>query len=198
MNIASRKRAPPAIKNGGVVLFPTTGLYGIGADARNKAAVKTIFDIKKRPPEKPVLILIDGMKSLPGVVKTIPENAKKIMNAFWPGRVTLVFDAQENLPEVLTAGTGKIGVRLPLHPVAMALVTETGIPITGTSANLSGQPGAAMVRDIDPSVIEGVDMVLDVGTLKGGIGSTIVDVTTTPPTVLREGAISIEQIEATL
>lgn len=191
-------RAARIVQAGGLVLFPTTGLYGLGTDAMQPAAVQKIFDLKKRPPEKPVLILIDRVEALDRLVNTVPESALKIINAFWPGLVTMVFQARENLPDVLTAGTGKIGVRLPLHPVAKALVGMAGVPVTGTSANLSGQPGAAEVTEIDPAVTEGVDMVMDAGALMGGIGSTVVDVTTTPPRVLREGAVSAEQINAVL
>jgi L-threonylcarbamoyladenylate synthase len=190
------KRAASIIQDGGVVLFPTMGLYGLGTNAFNAGSVQQIFAIKKRPPEKPVLILIDHADALEQLVQEIPESAVRIMDAYWPGNVTLVFRASPALPEILTAGTGKIGIRLPRHPVARALVKQSGIPITGTSANLSGQPGCAEIKDIDPAVTQGANLVIDAGTLKGGIGSTVVDVTTVPPSILREGTVPSLRIEA--
>ncbi len=192
------KRAASIIQDGGVVLFPTTGLYGLGTNALNQEAVGKIFSLKKRPPEKPVLILIHHAGALDQLVQEIPESAVRIMDAYWPGNVTLVFRANPSLSSILTAGTKKIGVRLPMHPVAKELVKQVGLPITGTSANLSGQPGCAEIKDIDPAVTQGVDLVIDAGKLKGGIGSTVVDVTTTPPSILREGAVPASQIKAAL
>ena len=175
--------------NGGVVIFPTQSLYGLGANALDPRAVDRIFTIKNRPPEKPVLILVDNISDLDELVREIPPAAVRIMNACWPGGVTLVCHAKETLPPNLTAGTGKIGVRLPLHPVARHLVHFAGVPITGTSANPSGQPGCAEIGDIDAQVRKRIDMILDAGRLKGGVGSTIVDVTVSPPVILREGMV---------
>ena len=118
------------------------------------------------------------------------------MEHFWPGRVTLVFEAADSVPQALTAGTGKIGIRLPGHPVAVALVESLGGPLTGTSANLSGSPGCRRVDDLDPQLIQQLDMVLDAGPLKGGTGSTVVDVTREIPRVLRAGEISEKEIMA--
>jgi len=116
------------------------------------------------------------------------------MDQFWPGRVTLVFEAAGTLPHQLTAGTAKIGIRLPGHPVAAALVKSLGRPLTGTSANLSGRPGCRCIDDLDPQLIKQLDIVLDAGPLKGGTGSTVVDVTQDMPKILREGEISGKEI----
>jgi L-threonylcarbamoyladenylate synthase len=116
------------------------------------------------------------------------------MEAFWPGRVTLVFDARDTLPDSLTAQSGKIGVRLPGHPVAAAMVRQVKGPLTGTSANLSGRPGCYRLPDLDPQIAGQVDLVLDAGTLQGGVGSTVVDVTGEPPRILREGQVTAGQI----
>jgi L-threonylcarbamoyladenylate synthase len=182
------------IREGGVIVFPTQCLYGLGADARNAEAVARIFAIKQRAPTNPLLILIPGRSDLASVTDTIPLAAKRIMDVFWPGNVTLLFEANPSLPASLTAGTGKIGVRLPLHPVAAELVRKAGGPITGTSANLSGFPGAATIDELGPDITGQVDLILDAGVLKGGIGSTIVDITVVPPLVLREGAITAKII----
>ena len=186
------------ITGGGVVIFPTQGLYGLGANALDPRAVDRIFAIKKRPPEKPVLVLINSIPEMDALVREVPPAAVKIMNAFWPGGVTLVCRARDTLPSNLTSGTGKIGVRLPIHPVARHLVRLAAVPITGTSANLSGQAGCAKIDDIDRQVRRNVDMILDSGELKGGPGSTIVDVTVSPPRILREGVVPEPRIREIL
>ncbi len=190
--------AGKTIRSGGVVVFPAQCLYGLACDAANPDAVGKIFDLKQRPETKALLILINSPHQIPGLVKEIPEAARILMDAFWPGGITLVFGAADHLGETLTAGTGKIGIRLPAHPVARALVSAAGCPITGTSANLSGQPGCNRAADLPREITHGADQVLDAGQLKGGAGSTVVDVTTLPLTLLREGFISKGQIRTAL
>ena len=177
------------VRQGGVIVFPTQCLYGLGADAQNAESVDRIFRIKQRPPTSPLLILIPDVDVLSHLATEIPPAAIRLMERFWPGNVTLIFNAAASLPIGLTAGTGKIGVRPPLHPVAKALVREIGRPITGTSANLSGFPGCVRIAELAPQIVKTVDLILDAGPLKGGIGSTIVDVTVTPPRILREGIV---------
>lgn len=187
-------QAATIIKQGGVVVFPTWCLYGLAADAFNPDAIKRVFHIKKRPADNPVLILIKNRDELKKLVTDIPSSAQKIMDRFWPGRVTLIFNALSALPETLTAGTGKIGIRLPEHPTAMALVNELTNPITGTSANISGEKGCNNIKQMHQEVIQNTDMVLDSGSLKGGTGSTIIDVTCDPVHVIREGEVSSKDI----
>jgi L-threonylcarbamoyladenylate synthase len=188
------KEAAAVIKQGGVIVFPTRCLYGLGADAMNPDAVERIIEIKQRPQDNPILVLIDSDNQLEMLVEKIPSAADAIMEAFWPGRVTLVFDARDTLPDSLTAQSGKIGVRLPGHPVAAAMVRQVKGPLTGTSANLSGRPGCYRLPDLDPQIAGQVDLVLDAGTLQGGVGSTVVDVTGEPPRILREGQVTAGQI----
>lgn len=190
------QRAVTLIRGGGIIAFPTRGLYGLGVDAFNAAAVARVFEIKKRPPQKPILILIDRRARLQRLVTHVSKAAALIMDGFWPGRVTLVFDAADTVPHQLTVGTAKIGIRLPGHPVAAALVDLFGGPLTGTSANLSGEPGCRRTDDLNPQLAQQLDAVLDAGPLKGGRGSTVVDVTQDVPRVLREGAISEKEILA--
>ena len=191
-------RAGDIIRNNGTVIFPTRCLYGIGAFALNEKAVENVFRIKQRPLNNPILVLIPDESLLKELVKSIPEPAKKLMNAFWPGGLTLVFEARDEIPKLLTAGTGRLGIRVPSHPAAKALVDHLNFPITGTSANLSGQPGCDRVSRLDPSIIEKADLILDAGILKGGIGSTIVDVTVFPVRMIREGEVTQEQIQKAL
>lgn len=191
-------RADPALiqcaartmRSGGIIVFPTTGLYGLGADATNDEAVGRIFQIKRRTTAKPILILIRNASQLDRWVATVPEMARKLIHRHWPGGITLVFDARQNLPSTLTAETGKIGIRLPAHPVATALVDSVDFPVTATSANLTGQPGCATIDELPTLIIDPVDLVLDAGTLAGGEGSTVVDVTGKQPVILREGVVS--------
>jgi len=178
------------IQNGGTVVFPTRCLYGLGADAHNTEAVARIYDIKRRRRQKPILILVHDRESVVQWAQTIPETGRRLMDRFWPGRLTLVLEAKPKVSEILTGGTGKIGIRLCGHPVARALIQAAGRPLTGTSANLSGRAGSSEVTSLPPRILAGTDLVLDVGPLSGGAGSTVVDVTEDPPKMLREGVIS--------
>jgi len=184
------------IKNGGVIAFPTQHLYGLGADAFNADAVNRVFEIKRRPDDKPLLVLIDKHYDLTRLVKQIPYAATRIMERFWPGAVTIVFKAKHILPINLTAGTERIGVRIPEHPVALALTAAVQGPITATSANIAGNAGCSLVSDMDPLITDKLDIIIDVGSLKGGMGSTVVDVTGDFPKILRQGAVSEKDIFA--
>lgn len=182
-------QAARIIQTGGLVVFPTRTLYGMGVDALNIDAVNRLFRVKHRPTRNPVSVLIKSADDLARLAAEIPLQAVRFMEAFWPGRLTIVFAARPDVPSVLTAGTGKIGIRVPEHPVAVQLVASVKTPLTATSANLSGHPGADRIDQLPSRLIQGVDLVLDAGKLAGGIGSTVVDVTTDPPTIIREGAI---------
>ena len=192
------REAADVIKKGGIVLFPTRCLYGLGADAFNVDAVNRIFKIKRRPVNKPISVLIKNIKVVEEFVQYVPPYASKIMDNFWPGKVTIIFEAKAALPVNLTAGTGKIGIRVPEHTVPSALVNMIDNPITGTSANLSGSPGCSMLSDLEPLIADKIDLILDAGRLKGGAGSTVVDVTGDVPKILREGAVPAKDIFAIL
>jgi len=187
--------AASIIGNGGVVVFPTRSLYGLGADAFNARAINRIFHIKQRPANKPILVLIKDKDELDRLATLVPTAATAIMERFWPGRVSIVFQAKEGLSANLTAGTNKIGIRLPGHNIAYKLVKAADCPITGTSANLSGSVGCFQINALDEKIVDSVDLILDAGPLKGGAGSTVVDVTGETPLILRQGEISKEDIE---
>ncbi|MBW2603535.1 MAG: threonylcarbamoyl-AMP synthase [Deltaproteobacteria bacterium] len=182
------------IKDGGVIVFPTQYLYGLGADALNVEAVDKVFEIKRRSYHKPLLVLIPHRKDLTKLVRHVSSAAVQIMNCFWPGGVTLIFRAKDTLPANLLADTDKVGIRMPQHPVASALSKAVGCPLTATSANITGGSGCSTVSDIDPRISDKVDLILDAGPVRGGIGSTVVDVTVDPPKILREGAIPAKDI----
>lgn len=191
-------QAAAAIRAGGVVCFPTRCLYGLGADAFNAAAVERVFDIKQRPAELPLLVLINSPAQMDGLARNIPQVAQVLMQRFWPGRLTLVLEAEPSLPARLTAGSGKIGIRLAAHPVTRALVEAVARPITGTSANISGGTGCRQISELDPQIRRQVDIILDGGPLKGGVGSTVVDVTGETPVLIREGEVSKIEIMAVI
>jgi L-threonylcarbamoyladenylate synthase len=187
-------QAVQVLRRGGIVAYPTRCLYGLAADALNPEAVDRVYRIKGRPADKALSILIPKRKTLGDLVADISSAANALMDQFWPGDLTLLFRAKAGLPRNLTAGTGKIGIRLPAHPVAKALVEGFGGSMTATSANLSGGPGCFRISDFHNSLMEKLDMVLDAGPLEGGMGSTIVDVSTNEVSVLREGVVSAGNI----
>jgi L-threonylcarbamoyladenylate synthase len=191
-------QAAEIVKSGGVVVFPTTCLYGLGADALQRQSVQRVFTVKQRSEQNPILVLIEHSEQLDQFAKQIPDAATRLVERFWPGRITLVLEARDELPDDLTAHTGKIGVRMPRHAVALALVKAVSGPITGTSANLSGRPGCHRIDDLDAQIAGQADLILDAGRLKGGIGSTVVDVTGDKLRILREGEVSAEEIESIL
>jgi len=191
-------QAAGLLDTGGLVIFPAACLYGVAANALSADAVEKVFQLKQRPRHNPILVLIKNTNQLNALVATIPDEARRLMDEFWPGGLTLVFDAAHRVNSKLTAGKKKLGIRLPRHPVAKALVSSVDYPVTGTSANLSGQPGCTQTDMLSPEIIEKTDLVLDAGFVQGGTGSTVVDVTCTPPKILRQGAIPAADIYACL
>ena len=184
------------LKGGGVIAFPTETFYGLGADAGNERAVKQIFGIKGRDFRNPIPLIIGKKEDLSGLVEDIPALAETLMTRFWPGPLTLVFEASGRVNPGLTAGTGKIGIRISSHPVATALAEALGGPITATSANLSGKKECSSAGDVLDQLGGRLDGVIDGGLTAGGQGSTILDVTCDPPRILRHGAISAARLHS--
>jgi L-threonylcarbamoyladenylate synthase len=183
-------RAAETIMAGGVVAVPTESFYGLAVNALNKKAVERLLKIKKRREDHPILILIPSGDALSRYVVRISPAAFEIMKAFWPGGLTMVFEAGPILPPMLTGGSGKIGVRLSSHPVPTDLARVAGVAITGTSANVSGEPPCADSGELLKALGSEVDLILDEGKTAGGKGSTVLDVTVKPPVILREGMVS--------
>jgi L-threonylcarbamoyladenylate synthase len=192
------KADPPGIEEaariilqGGVVAFPTETFYGLAADALNERAPQKIFQIKGREENKPLLLLVADRSWVPGLVRKISPLAERLMEKFWPGPLTLVFEASPHLPAILTANTGKVGLRISTHSVARSLVQAVGRAITGTSANLSGQPSVSTAEEVFQALGSSkLDAILDGGKTAGGLGSTVVDVSGISTQVIREGVIS--------
>ena len=191
---AEISRAAMVMARGGVVVFPTRGLYGLGADAFDDNAVSRVFQIKRRALSKPLPVLIARRKDLETLVARIPPAAEKLIARFWPGRVTLVFPGLPHVNRTVTAKSGKIAVRQVAHPVAADLISALGQPITGTSANVSSNPGCARIDFLDAEIAGAADLIIDAGVLKGGAGSTVVDTTRDPLRILREGAVGAKDI----
>ena len=188
------RQAGSLIRGGEVVAFPTETFYGLGADALNARAVECVFKIKGRDTRRPILVLIRDAAKLSTLVKSIPPKARSLMARFWPGPLTLVFEASRRIPQLLTGGTGKIGIRVPGDSLTLLFLKSASTPITATSANRSGHPSAATATQVLEELGEDVQWVLDGGPTPGGLPSTVVDVTTQPMTVLREGKIPVRLV----
>jgi L-threonylcarbamoyladenylate synthase len=182
--------AAGVIAAGGVVALPTESFYGLAVHALDEKAVERLLSVKKRREDHPILILIPSADVLGDYVLQIPPVAHRLIKAFWPGGLTMVFKAKPILPSLVTAGTGKIGVRVPSHPVATELARAAGVAITGTSANVTGEPACTDPGELLKALGSQVDIILDGGKTAGGRGSTVLDVTVFPPVILREGMVT--------
>ena len=188
-------RAAEILAGSGIIAYPTETFYGLGADATNLKAIEKIFAVKGRNFKNPIPLIIGQTDDVYHLVKDIPESAQKLMAAFWPGALTIVFSASDKVSSLLTAGTGKIGLRISSHPGALAIVQKLKKPLTATSANLSGAPECSLASDVAHQIGDKIDAIIDCGKTQGGKASTIIDVTCDPPTILREGAITRKAIE---
>ena len=176
--------------SGGVLALPTETYYALAVNPFDEAALARLFALKARPPEKPVLVLIAAPERLSRLAREVPEAASRLMAAFWPGPLTLILPARPDLPRRLTGGTGTIGVRQPRQPLVCRLMATLGLPLTGTSANRSGQEPLTEASEVAREFGAEVDLILDAGPCPGGLPSTIVDVSAAPPFLVRAGAIS--------
>ncbi len=186
--------AAKVIKNGGVVAFPTDTFYGLAADPFNEDAIGKIFRIKQRSESKAILILVSELSQLGALVREIGKVEKRLMEKFWPGPLTIVFPASDKLPESLCAGSGSIGIRFPKHKVSLELIKKAGMPITATSANLSGGGNARTAEEVSRSLGDTVDMILDGGNSEGKLPSSVVRVEDGKVILLRKGPITLEEL----
>ena len=177
--------------NGRLVAFPTETFYGLGAHALDAEAVERVFAAKGRPAEKPLIILVESIAMVEKLSREISPKARELMVRYWPGPLTLVLPAGDGLPPSLTAGTGTISVRVPGHPLALALVRAAGIPVTAPSANPSGAEPPTTAGQVLSGLGGRIDLILDGGPTAGGPPSTILDMTVEPPRVLRGGAVQV-------
>lgn len=190
------REAARILKAGGLVIFPTDTLYGLAANIYNDVALKRVFEVKKRPLNKPLPVLISDPGELSSLAQQIPPLAKTLMDFFWPGSLTLVFKKTAKVPALMTAGMDSVAVRIPDHPVSLALIREAGFPLTGPSANISGMEPPVTAEEAARNLEEKADLVIDSGPCSVGAPSTVLDLTGSRPRILREGAIRREVLEA--
>jgi L-threonylcarbamoyladenylate synthase len=183
------------IRRGGVLAFPTDTVYGVGAGAYIESAIQRVFIVKKRPREMALPLLLADTTQIHEVAINMPAYAWRLVESFLPGGLTLVVNRSTVVKDIITSGGNTVAIRIPDHPVPIALIKGSGMPIVGTSANLSGVPNAISVNGVKDQIGNLVDLVIDGGPIPGGKESTIVDVTGDLPVILRLGAISRTELE---
>jgi L-threonylcarbamoyladenylate synthase len=186
------------LRAGKVIAFPTDTVYGLGAHGFNERAIEQLYVVKERPSEKAIPYLLANAADLKLVAREIPDAARLLAAKFWPGGLTLVVPASARVPKSLIAGGDSIAVRVPNHPTTRALIDAVGAPLAATSANLSGGSDPATALQVMEQLRGRIPFILDGGATRGNTPSTVVDVTTDPPRVLRVGVIAVEEIERVL
>ncbi|MEM0297190.1 MAG: L-threonylcarbamoyladenylate synthase [Zestosphaera sp.] len=187
--------AAEVLRNGGLVAFPTETVYGLGADAYNANAVRRIFAVKERPPDNPLILHIGDPGDLDLVAKDVPQIAYEVVGKVWPGPVTLVLKRNETVPPEVTAGLPTVAVRCPAHPTALSLIKTLGNPIAAPSANLSGRPSPTSARHVIKDMSGRVELIIDGGDTFLGVESTILNLMSDPPTLLRPGPVGVDVLE---
>ncbi|KMJ59198.1 tRNA threonylcarbamoyladenosine biosynthesis protein [Bacillus sp. LL01] len=189
------EEAAEFLKQNEVVAFPTETVYGLGANALSDQAVLKIFEAKGRPSDNPLIVHITKMEQLTELVDNLTETAHKLMDAFWPGPLTLVLPKKEGVSRYVTAGLDTLAVRMPDHPVARALMEVSGLPLAAPSANLSGKPSPTTAKHVEEDLIHRISGIVDGGATGVGLESTVVDCTNEIPVILRPGGVTKEQLE---
>lgn len=190
--------AAAVLRRGGLVAFPTETVYGLGADAANPDAVRHLYAVKGRPPGHPVIVHLAGADALDGWARAVPEAARLLADAFWPGPLTLILPRSDRVPDAVTGGRDTVGLRVPDQPVARALLREFGGGVAAPSANRFGRVSPTTAADVDADLGADVDLVLDGGPCRVGVESTIVDCTGPEPVIARLGGVSREEVERCL
>lgn len=189
------EEAARVLKEGGLVAFPTETVYGLGGNGLDREACKKIYFAKGRPSDNPLILHISQISELRPIVREIPPAAQKLMDAFWPGPLTMIFPKSDIVPLTTTGGLDTVAVRFPSHPVAIAIIRAAGLPIAGPSANSSGKPSPTRASHVAFDLSGKIDMIVDGGAAEWGLESTIVDVSGEVPVILRPGAITKEMME---
>jgi L-threonylcarbamoyladenylate synthase len=187
-------QAASILKDGGMVAFPTETVYGLGADALQETAAKQIYAAKGRPSDNPLIVHIADFEQLAPLVQEIPQKAKKLIDVFWPGPLTLIFRKSAVVPKGTTGGLDTVAVRMPSNQIALAVIREAGVPVAAPSANTSGRPSPTLAMHVYEDLNGRIPMIIDGGMVNIGIESTIVDVTCEPPMILRPGYITQEML----
>lgn len=190
------QKAAKILQEGGLVAFPTETVYGLGGNGLDSAACEKIYIAKGRPSDNPLILHISEFEELYPIVREISPAAQKLMDAFWPGPLTMVFPKADIVPAKATGGLDTVAVRFPNHPVARAIIHAAGLPIAAPSANSSGKPSPTRASHVEFDLNGKIDMIVDGGAAEWGLESTIVDVSGTVPMILRPGAVTKEMMEA--
>lgn len=193
LNRAAILTAAAAIRGGKVVAMPTDTVYGLAVDPFQPAAVLRLLRLKGRPPDKPVLLLVESVAQAEALAGPLPETFRRVVDRYWPGPLTVVVPASTRVPARITCGAGTVAVRMPGSIFARELIRAAGAPLTGTSANRSGKPAAVTARQVAEQFPYGLTLIVDGGPARRTVPSTIVDLTGKPE-VLREGAIPAEDV----
>lgn len=186
--------AAEILKKGGLVAFPTETVYGLGANALDEKAVLKIFKAKNRPTDNPIIVHVANKDDIYVLAEHVPEIAEKLIGKFWPGPLTLLFVRSEVVPDAVTAGLATVAIRMPSHGVAHALIAEAGIPVAAPSANLAGRPSPTSAKHVLDDLSGRIEVLIDGGEIGYGVESTVLDLTTDPPAVLRPGPATVEEL----
>jgi L-threonylcarbamoyladenylate synthase len=192
------QRAADVLRRGGLVAFPTETVYGLGADAENPAAVARLFAVKGRPSTHPLIVHLANAEALPRWAARVPEAARRLAEACWPGPLTLLLEKSSLVPDATTGGLGTVGLRVPAHSLALELLQRFGGGIAAPSANRFGRVSPTRAEHVLADLGDDIDMLLDGGACQVGLESTILDVTGELPVLLRPGAVTVERIESLL
>ena len=192
------REAGNIIKEGGLVAFPTETVYGLGGDALNPLSSEKIYRAKGRPSDNPLIVHIADMADLDAIVREVPEDAKKLAGAFWPGPLTMIFYKSDIVPYETTGGLDTVAVRMPVHPVAKELIRAAGGYVAAPSTNRSGRPSPTLAKYVTEDMNGRIEMIIDGGDVEIGLESTIVDLTTEEPIILRPGYITRQMLERVL
>lgn len=192
------EEAARILRRGGLVAFPTETVYGLGANALDGRAVARIFEAKGRPQDNPLIVHVAGKEQVGSLAESVPASAKILMEAFWPGPLTLVLPVGGAVPGEVTAGLSTVAVRMPAHPVALALIRAAGVPVAAPSANISGRPSPTTAEHVLRDLGGRIEAVLDGGPAGVGVESTVLDLTAPVPLVLRPGGVTLEELREAL
>lgn len=191
---AEIETAAQIIRAGGVVAFPTETVYGLGANALDAKAVERIFAAKNRPHNDPIIVHIAALDQLQAVAAVVPDLANQLATQFWPGALTLILKRSNKVPSLVTAKLPNLAVRMPSHPIAQALIRAAGVPIAAPSANLFTRPSPTTAAHVMEDLADRIDAVIDGGATTIGLESTILDLTQSPPMILRPGGVLLEDL----
>jgi L-threonylcarbamoyladenylate synthase len=197
-DLKQMQTAAKIIRKGGLVAFPTETVYGLGADALNPKAVLALFKAKKRPLDNPPIVHVENINNIHTLTEQVPPEADKLMKKFWPGPLTLVFKRSHAVPDVTVAGLDTVAIRMPNHPVALALIKESRCPIAAPSANLAGKPSPTTAEHVFTDLNGRIDAILDAGPTRIGVESTVLDLSSEPAMILRPGGTSLEALKTVL